>query len=52
MKKIWDLIVHGYIPARGMKPDPKTGLVPIVKISIKWLILIVGAIIAYNYYLI
>ena len=45
MKKIWDLIVHGYIHTHT--DDHTTG-----KISIKWLILIVGAIIAYNYYLI
>ena len=40
MKKIWDLIVHGYIPVRGMKPDTKTGVVPIGKISIKLLVLV------------
>jgi hypothetical protein len=41
MKKIWDLIVHGYIHTHT-KED--TG-----KISIKWLILIIGAIIVYKY---
>ena len=40
MKKIWDLIVHGYIPVRGMKPNTKTGVVPIGKISIKLLVLV------------
>ena len=49
MKRIWDLIVHGYIPVRGMKPDTKTGVVPIGKISIKLLVLIIGAIIVYTY---
>ena len=48
MKKILDLIVHGYIPVRGMKPDTKTGVVPIGKISIKLLVLIIGVII-YKY---
>jgi len=48
MKNIWNLIVHGYIPVRGMKPDTKTGVVPIGKISIKLLVLIIGAIIATN----
>jgi len=52
MKRIWDLLIHGYIPVRGMKPNTKTGVVPIGKISIKLLVLIIGAIIAYNYYLI
>ena len=41
MKKILDLIVHGYIHTHT-KED--TG-----KISIKWLILIIGAIIVYQY---
>ena len=49
MKRIWDLIVHGYVPVRGMKPDTKTGVVPIGKISIKLLVLIIGAIIVYTY---
>jgi len=49
MKNIWNLIVHGYIPVRGMKPDTKTGVVPIGKISIKLLVLIIGAIIVYTY---
>ena len=48
MKRIWDLIVHGYVPVRGMKPDTKTGVVPIGKISIKLLVLIIGVII-YKY---
>ena len=37
MKKIWDLIVHGYIPVRGMDTRGK--------ISIKLLVLIIGVII-------
>jgi hypothetical protein len=44
MKKIWDFINDGYI---HVHTDDTTG-----KISIKWLILIIGAIIVYNYYLI
>ena len=48
MKKLWDLILNGYIPIRGMKPDTKTGIVPIGKISIKLLVLIIGVII-YKY---
>tara|TARA_Y100000310_G_scaffold65289_1_gene60808 strand:+ start:2271 stop:2423 length:153 start_codon:yes stop_codon:yes gene_type:complete len=48
MKKLWDLIVHGYIPVRGMKPNAKTGVVPIGKISIKLLVLIIG-VIMYKY---
>ena len=44
MKKIWDFINDGYI---HVHTDNTTG-----KISIKWLILIIGAIIVYNYYLI
>ena len=49
MKRIWDLIVHGYIPVRGMKPNTKTGVVPIGKISIKLLVLLIGVIIVYTY---
>ena len=49
MKRIWDLLIHGYIPVRGMKPNTKTGVVPIGKISIKLLVLIIGAIIVYAY---
>ena len=41
MKKIWDFIVHGYIPVRGMNP---TG-----RISIKLLVLLIGVIMIYNY---
>ena len=52
MKKIWDLVVHGYIPVRGMKPDTKTGIVPIGRLSIKLLVLLIAVIIATNYYLI
>ena len=37
MKRIWDLIVHGYIPVRGMDTRGK--------ISIKLLVLIIGVII-------
>ena len=49
MKRIWDLLIHGYIPVRGMKPNTKTGVVPIGKISIKLLVLIIGVIMAYTY---
>ena len=42
MKKIWDFIVHGYIPLRC--DNQRTG-----KISIKLLVLIIGVIIAYTY---
>ena len=52
MKKIWDLIVHGYIPVRGRKPDTETGVVPIGRLSIKLLVLLIAVIIATNYYLI
>ena len=52
MKRIWDLLIHGYIPVRGMKPNTKTGVVPIGKISIKLLVLLIAVIIATNYYLI
>ena len=52
MKKIWDLIVHGYIPVRGRKPDTETGVVPIGRLSIKLLVLLIAVIIAINYYLI
>ena len=41
MKKIWDLIVHGYIHTHTKE---YTG-----KLSIKWLIVIISAIIVYNY---
>ena len=41
MKKIWDLIVHGYIPVRGMDTRGK--------ISIKLLVLLIGVIIVYTY---
>ena len=44
MKNIWNLIVHGYIPVRGMNP---TG-----RLSIKLLVLLIAVIIATNYYLI
>ena len=49
MKKIWDLVVHGYIPVRGMKPDTKTGIVPIGRLSIKLLVLLISVIIVYIY---
>jgi hypothetical protein len=52
MKKIWDLIVHGYIPVRGRKPDTETGVVPVGRLSIKLLVLLIAVIIATNYYLI
>jgi|TARA_R100000656_G_scaffold70015_1_gene52570 hypothetical protein len=41
MKNIWNLIVHGYIPVRGMNP---TG-----RLSIKLLVLLIGVIMIYNY---
>ena len=37
MKRIWDLIVHGYIPVRGMDTRGK--------ISIKLLVLLIGVIV-------
>ena len=49
MKRIWDLLIHGYIPVRGMKPNTKTGVVPIGKISIKLLVLLISVIIVYIY---
>ena len=42
MKKIWDLIVNGYIPLRC--DNQRTG-----KISIKLLVLIIGVIMVYTY---
>ena len=42
MKRIWNILINGYIPLRC--EDQRTG-----KISIKWLIVIIGAIIVYNY---
>ena len=44
MKRTWDFLINVFIPVRGMDTRGK--------ISIKWLILIIGAIIVYNYYLI
>jgi len=40
MKRIWDFLINGFIPVRGIDPRGR--------ISIKWLILIIGAIIVYN----
>ena len=45
MKTIWNFLVHGYVPLRCDKHRSR-------KISIKLLILLIGAIIAYKYYLI
>ena len=42
MKRIWDLIVHGYIHTHT--DDHTTG-----KISIKLLVLLIGAIMVYTY---
>mgnify|MGYP006403057851 CR=1 FL=1 len=44
MKRTWDLIKNGYVNVNTKHTTEK--------ISIKWLILIIGAIIVYNYYLI
>ena len=42
MKRIWDVIVHGYIPLRC--DNQRTG-----KISIKLLVLLIGVIMVYIY---
>lgn len=46
MKKIWDFINDGYINIHTDKTI--NGTQTTGKISIKWLILIIGAIIVYN----
>ncbi len=45
MKTIWNFLVHGYVPLRCENERTR-------KISIKLLILVIGVIIAYKYYLI
>ena len=44
MKKIWDLIVHGYINTHTKHTTDAAG-----KISIKLLVLLIGVIIVYTY---
>ena len=44
MKKIWDLIVHGYINIHTEHTTDATG-----KISIKLLVLLIGVIMVYTY---
>ena len=45
MKTIWNFLVRGYVPLRCENERTR-------KISIKLLILLIGVIIAYKYYLI